>query len=133
MPLDEISPALERAVIASEDRRFYEHGGVDLRAIAGSMMRGAIGGHARGASTITMQVAAMIDPALGRSGHRRSLAQKIRQMRAAIALERRWSKREILEAYLNLVTWRGELQGVAAATRVMFGKAPQGVTAARRR
>jgi penicillin-binding protein 1C len=128
-PLDEISPALESAVIASEDRRFYEHGGVDLRAVAGSMMRGAIGGHSRGASTITMQVAAMIDPTLGRGGHRRSLAQKIRQMRAAVAVERRWSKREIFEVYLNLVTWRGELQGVAAATRVMFGKAPQGVTA----
>ncbi len=128
-PLDEISPALERAVIASEDRRFYEHGGVDLRAIAGSIMRGFIGGRARGASTITMQVAAMIDPTLGRGGHRRSVVLKIRQMRAAIALERRWSKREIFEAYLNLVTWRGELQGVAAATRVMFGKAPQGVTA----
>ncbi len=127
--LDEISPALERAVVASEDRRFYDHRGVDLRALAGAILRGAAGGHAHGASTITMQVAALIDPSIGRGGHRRTIAQKVRQMRAAIALERRWSKRQILEAYLNLATWRGELQGVGAATRVMFGKAPHGVTA----
>jgi penicillin-binding protein 1C len=128
-PLDEISPALQRAVIASEDRRFEDHHGVDLRAIAGAMLRGATSGHPRGSSTITMQLAALIDPSIGRGGHRRTLMQKTRQMRAAIALERRWTKAQILEAYLNLVTWRGELEGVAAATRVMFAKAPHGVTA----
>ena len=53
--------------------------------------------------------------------------QKILQMKAAFAIERRWSKRQILEAYLNLVTYRGELQGVSAAARVMFGKQPSGI------
>ena len=128
-PLDEISPALERAVIASEDRRFYDHHGVDLRAIAGAMLSRAAGGHPRGASTLTMQVATMLDLSLGRGGRGRSFAQKIRQIRAALALERRWSKRQIFETYLNMVTWRGELEGVGAATRVMFAKAPHGVTA----
>ena len=127
--LDEISPALERAVIASEDRRFHDHYGVDLYAIAGALLRGATSGHPRGSSTITMQLAALIDPSIGRGGHRRTIAQKFRQMRAAIALERRWTKAQILEAYLNLVTWRGELEGVGAAARVMFAKAPHGVTA----
>ena len=51
--LDEISPALERAVIASEDRRFHDHYGVDLYAIAGALLRGATSGHPRGSSTIT--------------------------------------------------------------------------------
>ena len=130
-PLGEVSPALERAVIASEDRRFFEHHGVDLRALAGAAAHGLVSGHARGASTITMQVAGLIDPAFGRAGrHRRSISQKLAQMRAAIALERDWSKAQILEAYLNLVTWRGELEGVSAATRVMFGKAPHGVDGA---
>src|SRR5262249_5714722 len=56
------------------------------------------------------------------------LAQKWRQIRLAWALEARWSKAEILEAYLNLVTFRGELQGVAAAAGALFGKAPHRLT-----
>jgi len=128
-PLDEVSPALERAVIAAEDRRFYQHHGVDVWAIAGAILRRTAGGHPRGTSTLTMQVAAMLYPSLGHGGRRRSFAQKIGQIRAALALERRWSKRQIFETYLNLVTWRGELEGVSAATRVMFAKAPHGVTA----
>jgi len=54
----------------------------------------------------------------------------LRQMLAAFALERRWSKPQILEAYLNLVTYRGEIEGVSAASRVMFGKTPDGIDAA---
>jgi penicillin-binding protein 1C len=75
-----------------------------------------------------MQLATMLDPAMGRGGHR-SVLQKLTQMRAARGLEHRWSKDQILEAYLNLVTWRGEIQGVGAATRILFGKAPHGVNA----
>ncbi len=127
--IDEVSPALLRAVIASEDRRFYDHHGVDARALGSAAMRDLLGAKSRGASTITMQVASMVDPALGRGGHR-SPIQKLQQIRAALALERTWSKAQILEAYLNLVTWRGELEGVNAAARVMLGKAPHGVDAA---
>ena len=75
-----------------------------------------------------MQVAALLDPDLRRGGAPRTLAEKWRQMRAAWALERTWTKEEILEAYLNLVTFRGELQGVAAAAAVLFDKAPHGLT-----
>ncbi len=128
-PLNEVSPALARAVIASEDRRFYEHHGVDLRALAAATVDAFFGQRSRGASTITMQVAAMLDSSLGRPGSRRTLRQKIAQLDAALALERRWSKGEILEAYLNLVTWRGELEGVNAATQMLFARAPHGVTA----
>ncbi|HUA34670.1 MAG TPA: penicillin-binding protein 1C [Candidatus Binataceae bacterium] len=127
-PIDEISPALLRAVIASEDRRFYDHDGVDARAIGNAGMHALLGARTRGASTITMQVASMIDPSLGRGG-RRSAMQKLQQIRSALALERTWSKAQILEAYLNLVTWRGELEGINAASRVMLGKAPHGVNA----
>jgi penicillin-binding protein 1C len=128
-PLDEVSPAIVRAVIASEDRRFFEHHGVDLRSLAAATLDALRGRHARGASTITMQVAGILVPSLGRAGSRRTLGQKLAQLNAALALERHWSKREILETYLNLVTWRGELEGVNAATRVMFTRAPHGVTA----
>jgi penicillin-binding protein 1C len=128
-PLDQVSPAIVRAVIASEDRRFFEHHGVDLRALAAAALDAVRGGHARGASTITMQVVGMLNPSFGRAGSRRTLGQKMAQMNAALSLERRWSKDQILEAYLNLVTWRGELEGINAATRVMFARAPHGVTA----
>jgi penicillin-binding protein 1C len=126
-PLDEISPALREEVIASEDHRFPAHHGIDLFAIAGALAKALIGRRPRGASTITMQSVAMLDPALRRTAHHRGVAQKLAQMRAAMALERRWSKDEILESYLNMVTWRGELQGIGAASRVMFGKAPHGI------
>jgi len=77
-----------------------------------------------------MQLASMLDPSLGRSQSRNTTLRKVRQICAALALERRWSKQEILEAYLNLVTYRGELQGIGAASRVMFGKAPHGIDSA---
>ncbi len=88
------------------------------------------GGPARGASTITMQLAALLDPSLAVRSHGRTVRQKLRQMRTALALERRWSKDEILEAYLNRVGFRGELRGVGAAATFVFGKAPHGLDAA---
>jgi penicillin-binding protein 1C len=74
-----------------------------------------------------MQLAARIDAHLSPPAGRRSLAQKLRQIGAACALERRWSKQEILEAYLNLISFRGELQGIAAASAGLFGKRPHGL------
>ena len=127
-PLVEVSPALQAAVIASEDRRFYQHGGVDGLALTAAAFRWLMREPLRGASTISMQVATFISPNVRSSGRQKTLAQKWRQMRLAWALERHWSKQEIFAAYLNLVTFRGEVQGVAAAARVLFGKAPHGIT-----
>jgi penicillin-binding protein 1C len=130
-PLALISPALKEGVIASEDHRFLRHHGVDFTAIAAAAAGPLAGRRGRGASTLTMQLAAMLDPRIARFGMRqRTAAQKLRQMLAAFALERRWSKPQILEAYLNLVTYRGEIEGVSAASRVMFGKTPDGIDAA---
>ena len=128
--LDEISPALKDAIVAAEDHRFWSHRGVDLIALMSSVARAVVGGHSRGASTITMQLASLLDPSLGRTSTRKTVLRKFRQIFAAIAIERRWSKPEILEAYLNLVTYRGELQGITAASRVMFGRAPHGIDSA---
>jgi len=121
-PLAAISPRLRDTVVALEDRRFPRHAGVDWLAIAAAL-RDGLRGRPRGASTITMQVAAQIEPAL-RAGKRRSLTRKWRQITAARAVERRWSKAEILEAYLNLASYRGEIAGIDAAARALFGKAP---------
>lgn len=129
-PLEHVSPALKDAVIAAEDHRFYRHGGVDLRAVLGAVRDRLRGRVRRGASTITMQLAAQLDPALSSRKTRRGALQKLRQMRAAVAIENRWSKPQILEAYLNLVGFRGESQGIAAASAALFGRNPDGLTAA---
>jgi len=129
-PLPEISPALRAAVLAAEDRRFAHHGGVDFRAFAAATAERLAGRPARGASTVSMQLATMLDPGLRRRGGPRTLAQKWRQARLAWAIEAGWSKAEILEAYLNLVTFRGELEGVRTAASVLFAKAPHGLTEA---
>ena len=126
--LADISPALQAAVIATEDRRFYNHSGVDSRAILGAVAHRLVGKPLRGASTISMQLASIIDPDLQQRRTPRTIPHKWRQIRLALALERQWSKAEILEAYLNLVTYRGELQGIAAVASVLFSKAPHGIT-----
>jgi penicillin-binding protein 1C len=127
--LDEISPRVIPTLLLAEDRRFFEHHGVDWQATAASAASWISGRASRGASTITMQVAALLDPARLRPAHeRRSLTQKWHQMQVARSIESTWTKREILEAYLNLVTFRGEWQGLHAASRGLFGKAPHGLT-----
>ena len=125
-PLNEISPALVRAVIVSEDKRFMEHDGVDWQAAGKAAWSNFWGGKTRGASTLTMQVAGLIDEDGKRYG-RRTIFGKISQSTAAIRLEGFWSKRQIVEAYLNLVSFRGELVGVGAMSRQLFGKWPHGL------
>jgi penicillin-binding protein 1C len=126
--LKDISPALVQAVILAEDKRFYDHGGVDFRSMGMALIKGLSSEGLRGASTITMQLASLLNEELRpRKGGRRSLWQKGRQIIEAREMEKRWSKQEILEAYLNLITFRGELQGIAAASRGLFGKDPHGL------
>jgi penicillin-binding protein 1C len=132
--LADISPALKAALIAGEDKRFFEHTGVDWPGLAiaawDSAWRAADGRRPRGGSTLTMQLAGLIDPALApHSGEQRTLAQKWDQIAAARELERSWTKPQILEAYLNLVPYRGDLVGVRAAAQGLFGKAPSGLDA----
>jgi penicillin-binding protein 1C len=121
---------MRRAALQAEDRRFFAHGGVDYRALAGSLFHFLTSGRLRGASTISMQLASQLDPKLRAGAERRSLLQKWRQIRGARDLESGWRKEEILETYLNLITFSGELQGVAAASRILFGKDPHGLDAA---
>ncbi|HAK59361.1 MAG TPA: penicillin-binding protein 1C [Nitrospiraceae bacterium] len=128
--LKEISPALLSAVIRSEDKRFSQHRGVDWLAIGSAVLSRFGSGTPRGASTITMQLASLMDDALKPRKVRRSLRQKWNQIRAARSIEGRWTKDEILEAYVNLVSFRGELQGIAAASKGLFDKEPGGLNRA---
>ena len=125
--LKNISPALKMAVVKAEDKRFYEHPGYDYKSIGASVIQGLTSESLRGASTITMQLASLLDRELQAKKERKSIWQKGRQVLRAWEIEKSWSKEAILEAYLNLVTFRGELQGVAASSRGIFGKDPHGL------
>lgn len=127
VPLNDISPAVREAVVHSEDRRFWSHGGVDWLAVA-SAVRARLtmertGDRSRGASTLAMQLAAFLDPGLAQPG-KRDWRTKIRQMRAGQALAATWSHEQMLEAYFNLVPLRGEAQGIGAGAQSLFGKKP---------
>lgn len=129
-PLAEISPALIGAVLLAEDRRFFEHAGVDWLAAGRAALGNWLSERPRGASTLTMQLAAMLDPNFRASTGRRDVSEKWDQMQAARELDRTWRKAEILEAYLNLAAFRGELSGIDAAARGLFDKRPAGLGAA---
>ena len=132
--LHEISPALRTALVLSEDRRFYAHSGVDWQAVSAAAWGNLWHRRTRGASTLTMQLAGLLDGPdtlleLGQRPGGRSVVQKLGQTVAAQMLERRWRKDQILEAYLNLVPFRGELVGIEALSQALFGKAAHGLDA----
>ena len=125
--LADISPALRTALVLSEDKRFYEHSGVDWRAVSAAAWGNLWNTKTRGASTITMQLAGLLDEDLRRGSGGRSVVQKLGQTFSAQSLERGWRKDQILEAYLNLVPFRGELVGIDALSQTLFGKAAHGL------
>jgi penicillin-binding protein 1C len=124
-PLSQISPSVVDAFLLKEDRWFWWHPGVNPSALVRAASRTWRGETRQGGSTITMQTARMV------YGLRtKSAGGKLHQIAAAMWLETRYSKREILEAYLNLAPFGGNVQGVGAATRIFFGKPPDRVTLA---
>ena len=127
VPLADVSPALRMALVLSEDKRFYEHSGVDWRAASAAAWGNLWNQRTRGASTITMQLAGLLDGDWRQGPGGRSAVQKIGQTVAAQVLDRRWRKDQILEAYLNLVPFRGEVVGIDALSRTLFGKAAHGL------
>ncbi|MEZ5896087.1 MAG: transglycosylase domain-containing protein [Parvularculaceae bacterium] len=125
--LDKIDPALVRELVAIEDKRFWRHHGVDVaavvRAASDAVQERRI---VSGASTITMQTARLLDP------RERTLGAKLIEMVRAAQLERRLSKREILELYLTLAPYGGNIEGVRAASLIYFNKEPSALTPAER-
>lgn len=117
--LDAIDPAFIDALIGVEDARFYRHIGVDglaiIRAAKSAVQRGRI---VSGASTITMQTARLLEP------RPRTLPSKFIEMLRAVQLEMRVSKDEILELYLTLTPYGGNLEGIRAASWAYFGREP---------
>lgn len=118
VPATELPEALRKALIAVEDRRFYEHAGVDPIGIVAAAFS-SVTGRVRGGSTITQQLARNLYDAVGVE---RSLTRKLKEMVVALFLEYRYSKEEILAMYLNTVPFGGVTYGVQAASRYYFGK-----------
>lgn len=128
--LGDTSPAFRMALLLSEDRRFHEHSGVDWWAVSAAAWGNLWHERTRGASTLTMQLAGLLDPALQRpTSTARGLSQKLAQASAARELETRWRKDQILEAYLNLVPFRGEIVGIDALSHTLFGKSAHALNA----
>ncbi|MCX7998529.1 MAG: transglycosylase domain-containing protein, partial [Leptospiraceae bacterium] len=124
--LEEISPSLLDSIRIAEDKKFFEHNGVDWLALGDGLVRAITFSSPRGASTISMQVAGILHEKW--KPKRRNLWQKWTQIQLALELEKKWSKQQILETYLNLVTFRGELVGIASASWGLFQKHPHALT-----
>jgi len=135
VPYEQIAPVVVDALVAGEDRRFYEHGGVDIpgviRAAVGNV---AAGGIDSGASTLTMQLVkqTFIQEAYDlptdeerRAAYAEATAQsfdrKVKEMKIAISLEKRYTKKEIIAAYLNIAYFGAQTYGIEAAAQRYFG------------
>ncbi len=135
--LDQMSPYVKDAVIAIEDSRFYEHGGVDTTGIMRALVSTARGNR-QGASTITQQyVNNVINSSLeaeGKSdqvllnGVNKGVGDKLREMKLAIALEKKFTKEQILEGYLNIVFFNRDAYGIEAASKFFFSTTAKDLT-----
>jgi len=122
----EVDPRYVAMLLAYEDGRFYDHDGVDLRAMTRAAWQWATRGHVvSGGSTLTMQVARLLEPR-----DLRTLPAKLRQMTRAWQMERRIRKPGVLDRYLTLAPFGGNLEGARAASLAYFGKEPRKLTMA---
>ncbi|WP_035780356.1 transglycosylase domain-containing protein, partial [Arthrobacter sp. H14] len=128
--LDEVSDVMEEAIIAIEDSRFYQHGGVDAQGIMRAAANNIMNGSRQGASTITQQyVNNVLNDAIKSSesneelliGDNKDLGDKVREAKLAIAVEKRFSKEEILTGYLNIVFFNSNAFGIEAAAQYFYG------------
>ncbi|WP_293170788.1 transglycosylase domain-containing protein [Oceanithermus sp.] len=125
--LEDVSPAAVAAIVASEDQRFFRHYGVDWIRIAGAFWQ-TLRGNLQGGSSISVQV--IKNTLLRDLSGVRTLERKFKEIPLAIELERLYSKEEILEMYLNVSFWGGNLWGIRAASEAYFGKDPAELTLA---
>jgi penicillin-binding protein 1C len=118
-PLNDMSPELVEAFLLKEDRWFRWHPGVNPVALVRAALRTYTGGQRQGGSTLTMQLARRLYRLKTRTP-----SGKLRQVARALWLEARYPKRQLLEAYLSLAPFGGNIEGVGAASRIYFGKPP---------
>ncbi|WP_264031329.1 transglycosylase domain-containing protein [Cellulosimicrobium sp. SH8] len=131
VPLDQVSDAMKNAVIAIEDKRFWDHGGVDVEGLPRAVVNNVTGGDTQGASTLTQQYVknVLIEQAVRENdtmalyeANEKSLGRKAREAKLAIALEKKMTKEEILQGYLNIAQFGRSVYGVETAARHYFNK-----------
>lgn len=124
--VSDVDPQFVRMLVAYEDQRFYEHAGIDVWALGRAALQFVSNGRiVSGASTLSMQVARLIEPR-----ESRSFSAKLLQIARAVQIERRLSKEQILDLYLTHAPYGGNLEGVRAASLAYFGKEPMRLTVA---
>jgi len=137
VPLDQIAKPIQQAVIATEDKRFYEHGGIDPQGLVRAAVKNATTSDVQGASTLTQQyvknvlieaASAVGDVAGVQAARATSLIRKLREAKLAITLEKTMTKNEILAGYLNIAQFGASVYGVEAASLHYFGKSAKDVT-----
>ncbi|MEV6301125.1 transglycosylase domain-containing protein [Actinoplanes sp. NPDC051861] len=134
IPLAQISQSMRDAMLAAEDRSFYDHNGVDLKGVARALVNNKNGGAKQGASTITMQWVRMSLAYSATSPHdvveatQDTPKRKFTEMKYALELEKQLDKDQILERYLNIVPFGKQTYGIFAASRVYFNKLPKDLT-----
>src|SRR6201991_4653087 len=135
IPISEMSPFIQQAIVASEDQRFYEHNGVDPKGIARAFVANhQSDGVQQGASTLTMQYVRMAQrdgaqtPLEVQEATAQTSTRKLREMRLALAVEKQYTKQEILERYLNSAYFGHRAYGIYAAAEVFFSKSPKDLT-----
>lgn len=121
VPYDKIPDLLKKGIIATEDRRYYDHGAVDIIGVARAFITNSMAGETlEGGSTIAQQTVKNIF-----LSNDRTMTRKLEELALAVQLERNYSKEEILELYLNTIYFGHGAYGVGEASRVYFGKAPK--------
>lgn len=120
--LDEVSPAVLQAFVAYEDDQYFKHYGIDLPGISKAVYEELLGDAGRGGSSITTQV--IKNTVLSDIANERSLERKVKEWMLAIELERRLTKAEILQRYINVVFWGGQVYGIRTAADAYFSKEP---------
>jgi penicillin-binding protein 1C len=124
--LEAVDPRFLAMLIAYEDKRFYAHGGVDGRALLRAAWQALTSGHVvSGGSTLTMQVARLLEPR-----PQRRLTDKLVEMIRAVQIEQRLTKQQTLELYLALAPYGGNIEGTRAASLAYFGKEPKRLSTA---
>jgi len=123
IPLKEVSPLFIKTLVLKEDKWFDYHYGFNPVSILKALFNNSVSGQRKGgASTITMQVVRLIKP------QKRTYFNKLTELYRAVQLEYRFSKKEILEMYINLLPYGGNIEGVGSATYIFFGKAPHNLS-----
>ncbi|CAM5476547.1 carboxypeptidase [Streptomyces tanashiensis] len=130
VPIDKISPYMQKAIVAIEDGRFYEHGAIDLKGVLRAINRNAqSGGVAQGASTLTQQYVKNVfveeagdDPEKVAQATQQTIGRKVRELKFAIQVEEELGKKKILENYLNITFFGQQAYGIEAASQRYFSK-----------